>query len=819
MKNKYIKWNWFLLVLGVISLLIFSLYLNSIIPYNSIDLKLNKSEALKIAEKFLADKKLDTKDFKIFASVTHNTNAFFYLQKQYGIKGAQEIISRVNNNGLDFVWIFFWYKNVPTSTLYERFIISIAKDGKIVSYQHIVPEKSKYFDNKEAHISKEEANNIAVSFLRNNKIDLTGFINDVSNIKKLENRTNYTFNWTKQRSDDKAVEKITLMIQGNEVGRLTILFGIPESEKNIITQSQSNQSMLLSLSYVYLFLLFLIIQVVFLKKYHEGEIGAKTASYVFFIIWTSLVIETLLKFKILSFGSNIGQLSTDGMGLVILFILIFILWPFFSIMGFSSWSIGESLGRAKFGNKFISIDSFFNKKFFTLNVSNSILNGYSAGFLGLGIITFLMIIFINYFNVFIDITKYNLSLSSSLPFLVPVLYAASSSFFSEMVFRLLPNMYFFKLFNSKVKSLLISSLLWTIYAMSFWGLNISIYPIYFEWVLFFIIGIYHGYIFWKFDILTVISSSFIIIGIMQSIPLITNKVDTFFYQGILSLFILSIPIFVAIIGQFKRKIFVDESIHIPEHIKRITERARMSKELEIARDVQMQLLPKEFPKIDNFEIEGVCVPANEVGGDYYDFIRISDSKLGLVIGDVSGKGVSAAIYMTLTKGVIQSHSETDLPPEIVLSKVNKSLYLMMEKKSFVTLFIGIVDLKEKTLNYCRAGHNPLLLLKHSKKEIIPLKPKGIALGIEKGQIFNRTLQVEKINLNKGDLVVFYTDGFSEAMNRNLDEFTEQRLCESIIKNRDKPVKEIITSALSDVNNFVKGHPQHDDMTIVVMRAG
>ena len=275
--------------------------------------------------------------------------------------------------------------------------------------------------------------------------------------------------------------------------------------------------MLFSLSYVYLFLLFLIIQVIFLRKYHEGEVGVKSASYVFLIIWISLAIETLLKFKFLSFGSNMGQLSTDGIGLVFLFISILIAWPFFSIMGFSSWSIGESLGRTKFGNKFISIDSFFNKKFASLNVSNSILNGYAVGFLGLGLISGLLIVFIKYFNVFIDITKYNLNLSSSLPFLIPVLYAVSSSFFSELVFRLLPNIYFFKLLNSKFKSLLISSVLWTIYAMSFWGLNISIYPLYYEWILFLLIGIYLGYIFWKFDILTVVFTSFIMIGIFQTI--------------------------------------------------------------------------------------------------------------------------------------------------------------------------------------------------------------------------------------------------------------------------------------------------------------
>ena len=144
---------------------------------------------------------------------------------------------------------------------------------------------------------------------------------------------------------------------------------------------------------------------------------------------------------------------------------------------------------------------------------------------------------------------------------------------------------------------------------------------------------------------------------------------------------------------------------------------------------------------------------------------------------------------------------------------------MMEKKSFVTLFIGIVDVHTRTLNYCRAGHNPLLLLRESDDNIVPLKPRGIALGIENGQIFNRTLQVEKITLNKGDLIIFYTDGISEAMNNRLEEYSEDRLGDVIKQNRDKPVKEIITAVLDDVNRFVNGFPQHDDMTLVIMRAG
>src|SRR5262249_22037916 len=135
-----------------------------------------------------------------------------------------------------------------------------------------------------------------------------------------------------------------------------------------------------------------------------------------------------------------------------------------------------------------------------------------------------------------------------------------------------------------------------------------------------------------------------------------------------------VPAVVGFIGLSRRERFEFKGSDLPEHVKRISERARMTRELEIARQVQIGLLPRSDPKVPGFDISGLCVPAEEVGGDYYDFIHLSDRKIGIAIGDVSGKGVPAAIYMTLTKGVLQSHAEGNIHPRDVLIKVNSLMY-------------------------------------------------------------------------------------------------------------------------------------------------
>ena len=255
----------------------------------------------------------------------------------------------------------------------------------------------------------------------------------------------------------------------------------------------------------------------------------------------------------------------------------------------------------------------------------------------------------------------------------------------------------------------------------------------------------------------------------------------------------------------------------PAFVKNITERQRLQRELEIARDVQMSFLPVKSPVFKGLDIAARCKPALEVGGDYYDFVQLDADRIGIIIGDVSGKGTQAAFYMTLAKGFVKALSKTVSSPSEFLIKLNELFYENVERGTFISMIYGIFDVKEHTLTFARAGHNPVIAKHSGKKELELLNPVGLALGLEKGRIFNKTIKEIKIDTHPGDAFVFYTDGFTEAMNRFKLEFTELRLTESISKNLDLPAKELLDKTIADVDSFIGKALQHDDMTMVVVK--
>ncbi|MGD2091465.1 MAG: PP2C family protein-serine/threonine phosphatase [Candidatus Aminicenantes bacterium] len=807
-----------LMGLGTIGLLAFILLLNRFFPYQAVNLNIDKSEAVEIASDFLIQKGYDLKDYQVMALVNYAINPFHYLQKRLGWAKTQELLQKEQDKGLEFHWYIFWFKNLPRSSDYEQFQVSVSGTGRIIGFSHDVPGNLEWPQGREAHISRESALELATDFLRKQELDLNGYEIDASHTQKSEKRTDHRFSWKKDLELEGVKVNLTVVVQGDEVGRFRVNFGIPASEIAAINHIQERTSYSAFASYFFVFLLSLVMIIIFLRKYHEGVLGVKTASIVFFACWLLLVMESGLKFRLNAAGATFGALSYDGVGLMMFLLFALIIWPFLSVVAFASCSVGEFLGREKFNKKFTALDSILNKKFTTLNAAQSLLNGYFAGFTGLGIIALLTISLVGLFKGTIENIDYRIA-SSALPFLVPFLAAMSSSLLSELVFRLFGNLLLYKYLKSKWGSIFVTSIFWTFYAIILWGINLSISPMVLEWVISYICGVFLGYIFWKFDLLTAIFANFTIIGVMQTLPLITSGANSLFVQGTAALILLFLPVVFIVRGFIKGETFSFKADLVPAHIKRITERARIARELEIARQVQQKLLPGKSPEIKGFDLEGICIPANEVGGDYYDFIRISDAKIGIAIGDVSGKGVPAAIYMTLTKGIIQSQVENQyrLSPEQVLIKTNHSLYNMMDTKSFVTMFFAVVDVKKKTLDFARAGHNPLIYFHHSDDRVVLLKPQGIALGIEKGEVFQGIIKRGHVKLEKGDLIAFYTDGFTEAMNRNLDEYGEERFCQVIRQNKEKPARMIINLVIEDVRQFVKGYPQHDDMTMVIMK--
>jgi len=256
---------------------------------------------------------------------------------------------------------------------------------------------------------------------------------------------------------------------------------------------------------------------------------------------------------------------------------------------------------------------------------------------------------------------------------------------------------------------------------------------------------------------------------------------------------------------------------IEDLLRESAEKERMEEELRIARQIQMSLLPQGSVAMSGLRMAALCLPAAEVGGDYYDLLPLSDTRLGVVMADVSGKGTSAALYMAELKGLVLSLSRICDSPGTLLKQANRILAANLDSRSFITMTYAIVDTAARTMRFARAGHNPLIHLEGASGLTRVLTPQGLGLGIDAGDRFDDILEEAEVPLVPGDLFLFFTDGLSEAMNTSSELFGEQRLrdlLEAAPGLDSEPMKDRILAA---VRAFAEGTAQHDDMTMVVLR--
>jgi sigma-B regulation protein RsbU (phosphoserine phosphatase) len=240
---------------------------------------------------------------------------------------------------------------------------------------------------------------------------------------------------------------------------------------------------------------------------------------------------------------------------------------------------------------------------------------------------------------------------------------------------------------------------------------------------------------------------------------------------------------------------------------------RRAYEMEIAGGIQQSFLPESPPQIEGVELAALNSPAREVGGDFYDFIPVSQDKWGLVIADVSGKGVPAALFMALSRTLVRANAVGNPTASQAIRRANDLIVEDDRANMFVTLFYTVLDPTSKTLTYVNAGHNPPLMLRREGRDIVLLEAKGIALGV----MPNIELEEREISLRKGDLVVLYTDGVTEAMNSGEEQFGQRRLVQLVEEGRNLPAQELITRIQQGVAAFSTGQPQSDDITIMVLR--
>jgi sigma-B regulation protein RsbU (phosphoserine phosphatase) len=239
---------------------------------------------------------------------------------------------------------------------------------------------------------------------------------------------------------------------------------------------------------------------------------------------------------------------------------------------------------------------------------------------------------------------------------------------------------------------------------------------------------------------------------------------------------------------------------------------KIQEELRLAFEIQNNLLPQSAPKIQNYDISGKSLPAREVGGDYFDFIQLESDQLAFCLGDVSGKGLPAALLMSNLQATIRGQTLVHNSPAECLNRSNTILFHNTAPEKFATFFYGILDIKNHRLRYTNAGHNyPYIFSK--ERGVKELKSGGVVLGCLQVADFSE----EIVDFQAGDLLVIYSDGITEATNTEEEEFGEIRLTEVILDNLEKPTDDLIRLILGAVESFSENSTQTDDMTLMAIR--
>lgn len=251
----------------------------------------------------------------------------------------------------------------------------------------------------------------------------------------------------------------------------------------------------------------------------------------------------------------------------------------------------------------------------------------------------------------------------------------------------------------------------------------------------------------------------------------------------------------------------------------LAEQERLQKEMQVAQEIQQTLLPASFPEIEGYELASYYEAAKEVGGDYFDFVQVDKDTLGIVVADVSGKGVPGSLIMTMIRTALRTEARGNKNAADVLARVNDFVMNDMKRGMFVTVFYIILDSQTRTISYASAGHNPMILYRGSSKKSYYLNPRGFPIGISlpEKDLFRKSIQSDTLKLQADDVLIVYTDGVTEAMNPNRDQFGDERFLSVIRKYGDLKVEPLTGQIRQELAAFTGGFPQNDDITLVAIR--
>lgn len=774
--------------------------------------QISRADARSIVEAFIEKRGIDVSEFYLDQFFIHDNTGIDFLTRNYG---AEATITLAKDETLPLAyWQFRYYRNVPRDNQIELFDLRVSPRGKLIKYQHLLPDSA-----AGARLTSAQAKILAEQLAAKwPAIKFSEFELEKASAIDKTNRTDHTFTYYhKSKKYNGGHLAFAVQICGDEIAQVTSYFKEPDNfihQSGIVGGANLLFNSISILAYV--FLLFLSITI-FLQKYHAGLVGVRNGLRIGALIYVAFILQAILSWDIFSLGTQIGAIGLFHKKFVILGFTLATSTLTIFLHIFTSWAAGDHIIQSEKLPLLHGMDSLIHNRWLTKNLGKEIPIGIASGITIFGLIQIFSWVLITFFNAVPRLGEQGGSYFSYKVYFFGVLASvAFNVIFEEVISRKFLITYLYQKYRKVAPAIILAAAITAVMNIFFSNSHVF-WPSYWSLLPYFFIALLQGFVFWRHGLIAAIASNAVMQILLATIPLFSSAAVEYQMTALAFTITISFLLVFGFIALRKGKFVIFARNEEPAHIRRIKEQTRMQKELEIAQKVQLGLLPKSKPQIEGFDIAGVSYPALEVGGDYFDFIGLENGNLGIAIGDVSGKGVPAAIYMTLTKGILQSHAEHDLSPKQVLSKVNSLMYRTIEKSWYVSMFYAVLDTSNKKLRYSRAGHNPAIIFHTDGSAPQLLQPAGIGLGLEHGDVFTKTLVEGELQLSPGTTLVFYTDGFTEAMNADGEEFGEERFLDILSNYHNGSAEGLLQHSLKEVNKFVDKYPQHDDMTMVVLK--
>ncbi len=741
----------------------------------------------------------------------NDKNFVRWINSEYRIDEANKILSEA---GSAYYWTISQAKNDDSKVVVSSnsetninlnkssFRLKILDNGKIIEFNTELNDSV-----VKNSLTSDEAKKLAQDFIQKLRDDIT-FIDDslqsTNSVKpntfyfketetiNKPDRIDYNFTWQTKNSTQ-INYNLKAQVMGDQVSNFSIQVIIPDEYKE-------NETDVFEVATTIIFTLLIIISVLVVgfKRFRAYEVGFKHAiAFGIFVLISFIVKELLEGFGAFEWtiilGLGLGGIFITGAAVIL-------------------WAVSETIFREIWNQKFLSLDLIYHRKIIHSSVGKTIINSISFG-VGLTAVFFVLLYAISYYSN-VSFTGDNFLSQSHITANLPLLNIFFGVFNSYGILAVS----FFMFLTAAIKRYINNDIIFVLVSGFTWALLIhsNVNPLTAGLPINLVVGILLSLILIKYDLLSALLSFLLFRFFIKATELsflTENSLKNEWYILVVICFIL---IVFGIILVFRKDKFTDYDSITPKFVENITERQRLKKELEVARHVQMSFLPKENPTLKGIDIASICIPAFEVGGDYYDFIQLGKNKLGIIIGDVSGKGTQAAFYMTLTKGFLKAIAKhTDSPAE-VLTKMNELFYENVERGRFISMIYAVIDLETKLIRIARAGHNPVIY-HDSDGKINLISPNGLALGLEKGDLFGKVITESEEKLDSGKTFIFYTDGFTEAVNRKAEEYGLDRMIEIAKSWNYSTASEIQEKMMADVNKFIGKAQQHDDMTMVILK--